>query len=192
MMRRFFHIILVIGVIGCSQSNEEILLDYLEHRNQHNINKSLSYLSDDIRFELIGVWIKTGLSDLRELEIWDKSMNTALDFEIAKTIGDTIICIGTERNDWFSALDMEFVEYESVTFIFEKGKIREIIAKPDPTFTQRIIGKMQDVQAWTKENNDDTLRKLLPGGRFTYSKESAEMWLDLLQRWNESKSEKDL
>jgi len=44
---------------------------------------------------------------------------------------------------------------------------------------------MSSIMEWAYQENDSTLLELLPDGEFIYSRESAEKWLKLLERWKQ-------
>ena len=172
---------------SCSKSNKSILDDYVQSHNNHNIEKSLSYFSDDVIFELAGVWVKMGKSKVRELEEWDSELNSQLNFIVHKENGDTLFCTGIEKNDWFTSVGINEVNYDSIIFIFEDKKIKRVFAKTSPEINIKVAEAMKSIVEFTKLTNNNILSQLIPKGEFVYSRESAQQWIKLLEAWKNEK-----
>ena len=178
-------IIILFYLISCSNNESvNILKSYQEAHNQHNVEKSLSFYDDSIKFELRGVWIKKGKKEVRKLEEWDSALNSNLIFNSIKVKQDSIFCKVTEKNDWFKAVGIKKLIHDTAIFILKEGLIRQIIAKPSPETSIRIHKIIQEISEWSTKVNDDTISELIKNGQFIYSKESANKWLGLFKKWN--------
>ena len=189
MIKTFLKITLILLLFifcSCSPNNESIVKNYIIDHNLHNVEKSLSYYSDDITFELVGTWIKSGKKEIKSLEEWDSAVNSNLKLNLFKTSGDTLLYTVKEKNDWFSAIGIEQINYDSVLFIIENGKINKIIAIPLPEINIKIGKAMNSIMNWAAQTKT-SLTDLIPNGKFIYSKESAKKWLSLLKRWQGDK-----
>ena len=97
-------------LISCSHQNRSIINGYISAHNSHDINRSLSYYSDDISFELVRTWVKHGKNEIRNLEEWDAALNSKLNFYVTKESGDTLFCKGTEQNEWFKGVGIDKID----------------------------------------------------------------------------------
>ena len=59
----YSHLLILIYVINasCTPSMEDQVKTYEDAHNRHDIDKVMSLYSDDITFEIIGAWKKTGI-----------------------------------------------------------------------------------------------------------------------------------
>jgi len=184
----FIYSFLLLFLSSCSKDNKTILQDYVSSHNSHNVEKSLSFYSEDITFELVGTWVKSGKEKIKELEEWDSATNSNLSFQIVREYGDTLFCTGEEKNDWFTAVGIETINYSSIKFVFENQLIKKIVAEPNPEVNEKIGKVMGSIMEYTALTNSNVISELLPDGEFIYSKDSAEKWLKLLKAWNDDKS----
>ncbi len=185
-----FHIkifLLFTITLACTERNEDILTEYLATHNSHNVQQSLSYYSDDISFELVGTWIKKGKEEIKNLEEWDAAVNSFLEVNIVRINKDTLFCSGNERNDWFIAVGIDEIVYEEIIFIIKDGLIYKVVAKPSSETGKKIGSAMNSIMEWASKTDNNPLSELLPNGEFTYSKETAEKWLIVLDKWNRYK-----
>jgi hypothetical protein len=183
-MNKHLIIILITSFLfSCYSNNESLLKQYVIAHNSHNINKSLEIYSEDISFELVGTWIKQGKDEIKKLEEWDAAVNSQLQFNALRESGDTLFCNGIEINDWFTAIGIEKITYDSIIFIFEEQLIKKIIAKPSSEINQKIGRAMGSIIDYTSKTNNNILSELIPNGEFVYSKENAEKWINLLEMW---------
>ena len=171
---------------SCSKDNRSILNQYISTHNSHNIEQSLSFYRNDISFELTGTWIKTGKSKIRELEEWDAALNSKLNFYVIEESGDTLLCNGTEENDWFKGVGIDKIEYDSIIFIFKEGLISKVIANPSEESNKRIAEAFGAVLEYTKSAGTNILQELIKDREFVYSAESAKKWLQLFDEMNQS------
>jgi len=185
MSKTFLKIIAVLSFFilpSCSTDNNYIVENYIKIHNSHDVQKSLSYYSDDITFELVGTWIKSGRKEIKSLEEWDSAVSSNLKLSLFKTSGDTLFYTAKEKNDWFTAIGIGKINYDSVLFILKNGKINKIIAIPSPEINVKIGKAMNSIMTWAAQTNI-SLSDLIPNGKFIYSKESAKKWLVLLKEW---------
>ncbi len=169
--------------LNCSPNLNSVVLEYLGSHNKHNIEKELSYLTEDIIFEAVNIWTKEGKEQIRNLAEYDAAINSELisyDFKISN---DTVICKVIEKNDWFRLVGIDSVEYEYSYFIIVDGLISKIVAKLTPHSTELISSKLQSIIKWASKNKPELLNELMPKGEFLYTKESAIKWLTLLKDW---------
>ena len=183
-------ILLAFFTISCEQNHMSIVKSYEELHNAHDIERTMLLYHDDIKFELIGTWVKSGKSEIRALEEWDKALNSSLKFEAIDSRGDSVFCKVIEKNDWFKAVGIEQIIHDPTIFIIHKGLIKNIIVNPTAEIGKEIGIKLGSIYSWSKITNDSTIHDLIIDGEFIYSVESAKKWLILLDNWNKHNTAK--
>ncbi len=153
---------------------------YESAANEHDVDTVMSLYHEDIRFQAVGAFEKTGKEELRNLAEYDSVVNTHLVFSDLAVSGDTVRCRVKERNDWFLLAGVEEVEYDEARLIFRDGSIAEIAAKPSDESARAIGEVLGAIVGWASENRSGDLAQLMPAGVFVYTAESAEKWLSLL------------
>jgi hypothetical protein len=171
-------------MFGCTvQDGEKIIRSYEKAHNSHDVEKVLSFYSDDIEFELKGVWVKSGINEVRAITEWDAALNSNLKFESIIREEDSVFCRVIENNDWFGAVNIVNLVHDPVVFIIQDGKIKKIIATPSEKTGMEIQAVIGSVYQWSDMVKDNTIHDLIQNGEFVYSREAAGKWLDLFKRW---------
>ena len=126
--------VILIAIPFCigAQSPTEILEAYESAHNNQDIEASLDLYVRDAQFDLVGVWMKKGIDEMRELAEWDAALNSSLDFHIEEVRGDTVVCSVLERNDWFKAVGIDPLYHPKALVVIQNGLIHHIIAYPSP------------------------------------------------------------
>ena len=172
-------------IIGCSPELDNLVKTYEQAHNNHDVEKVMSLCSNDIRFEIVGTWTKSGKEQVRELAEWDTATNSNMNISDIEVRADTAIFKLKEGNDWFRLAGIEFMYYEPCKMVFHDGLIKEIKAE----LTQKSLKDFQEVWPsifqWISEERNKELSELMPDGEFVYSAENAKQWLCLLREWRE-------
>lgn len=174
--------LLVMMSCGSKLDNRVKLLE--EAHNNHNIEKSITFYSDDVRFVLVGGWVAEGKDNLKERFEWDFAINGSLKFKDYKTNKDTVICKVEERNDFFTLLNIDAVYYEYSKFIFENELIKEVQAKLTPESFETIENSFSSFINWVSSERSQELDDLKSNGNFSFTKEKADKWLKLLRTYH--------
>lgn len=177
-------ILISLFTISCNQNSITLVKKYEKLHNSHDIEDVMLLYHDDIKFELVGTWIKSGKEEIRELEEWDRALNSNLKFETFEVRGDSVFCKVIEKNDWFKAVGIEQIIHDPTIFIVSKRRIKKIIANPSEEIGKEIGAKLGSVYSWSKITKDSTINELIKDGEFIYSNKSAKKWLKLLDKWN--------
>jgi hypothetical protein len=163
----------------------ERVIAYQEAHNQHNLDATLGMLADDISFEMVDVWTKVGLDNMRSLEEFDTGVNGSLIFNDFATNENMVEATAIENNDWFRITGIGEVKYSMVKFTFREQQICKIRAVLTPESFQAISEKLQSVTGWAAREQTQHLEKLMPQGEFIYNSESAKEWMVLLRKWRD-------
>lgn len=184
-MKKLFLLLLIPFVLfSCSNNNsQETVKSYISAHNEHNIEKALTFCDDQIEFELIGVWARKGIEDMRALESWDAALNSHLKLESVYSKGDSVFCRIIENNDWFRAVEIKDLINDPVVFIVANNKIIKIIGYPSNETGMQIEAAIGNLFQWAEQTNDSTIYSLIQNGQFVYSTQAAEKWLELFSRW---------
>lgn len=168
---------------ACTDDMTNHLRGYEQAHNGHDVERALSYLTDDITFEMVGSWIREGKDEMREYEGWDAAINSNLSFRDIRKHGDTIICSLVERNDWFRLVGIDAIEYEWVRITFRNGKISSIVAQLSEQSHKAALQEFQSFISWASSERIYELVELMHGAEFVFRKDNAPAWLKLLQEW---------
>ena len=188
-MRSIYIVLLCLLVLGCTKDNrEEILKSYMEAHNSHDIEQALSYVDENIVFDLKGVWVKEGKAAMKTLEKWDSTLNSNLRLEAVSINADTLFCKVVENNDWFRSIGINDLVHDPVAFIIEEDKIRNIIAYPSQETGKKIEAAVGSLYQWSAQVQDSTIHELIIDGQFIYSSEAARKWLELFEKRNSADS----
>ncbi|GJM17693.1 MAG: hypothetical protein DHS20C13_30200 [Thermodesulfobacteriota bacterium] len=189
MKKSLLFIVSFLTLFSCSNDkNQEVVKSYINAHNAHDIEKALAFYDENVVFELQGVWIKEGLSEMQSLEEWDASLNSNLRLESISSKEDSVFCRVVENNDWFGAVEIHDLVHDPAVFIIENRKIKKIIGYPSPETGKEIEAAIGSLYQWSQKVQDSTINELILNGQFIYSTEAAEKWLDLFDNWKNSDS----
>ena len=184
------YLFLIFGLVftfSCSENtNQEVIKAYIDAHNEHDVEKAMSYYSSNVVFDLKNTWTKEGAGEIRNLEVWDSTINSNLKLEALYSRGDSVFCKIIENNDWFASIGIENLTHDPTVFIVDDHKIKKIIATPSPETGVQIERAIGSIIQWSKQNQDSTIYTLIPNGQFVYSSEAALKWKELFKKWNSS------
>ncbi|RJQ10320.1 MAG: hypothetical protein C4551_02840 [Bacillota bacterium] len=162
--------------------------DYVDACNRHDVDAVLGFYTTDVRFELVGAWVRQGRDELRRLAEYDKGTNCVLSMVNPSVVAsDTVEVELVDRNDWFGLVGVDQVIFPSVTFRFRGDKISEVRVVMSEDGAAALSRASSRVMAWMREKYPGELAGLMPGGRRVYSAEAAAKWLRLLKEWREER-----
>ena len=172
-------------IISCSPKLMNRLKAYEEIHNSHDVEKVMSFYTEDFRFEMVGMWVAKGKEEMRKLEEWDAAVNSHLTFTDLKVNGDTVTCKLTEQNDLHRLAGIEGMHYKSSIFIFHDGLIKEIIAEQTEESVKTKEGVFKSFIEWASRERSQELAFLMHEGEYIFSAKNATGWLSLFRKWRE-------
>ena len=183
-MKSIVVILLCIVVLSCAekQDHEDIIKSYMDAHNAHDIEKALSFIDDNVVFDLKGVWLKEGKAAMKTLEKWDSTLNSSLRLESVTKKADTLFCKVVENNYWFDAVGVNDLVHDPVVFLVKDDKISKIIAYPSQETGQQIEAAVGSLFQWSAQVQDSTIYELIIDGQFIYSSEAANKWMELFEK----------
>lgn len=181
---------LMIMFLSCAPDLAARVNAYAQAYNSHDVEKIMSFYSDDIRFEAVGFFVKEGKEDVQNLTEYDAAVNIHMTISNIKVRGDTATFTLIESNDWFRLAGIEELIYEPNRVVFQDGLIKEIRAEITPESAKTVGKAWQTIMQWASRERSEALAELMPGGKFMYTAESAQKWLKLLKDWREATQQK--
>lgn len=172
-------------MLSCAPEPAELLKAYENTFNNYDVNRVMDFYAEDIRFEVVGEFVKAGREEVRELAKWDDVLNCQLTFTDLVVSGDTVRCKAIERNDWLQLAGVEEAYYGANTIIFRGVLITSITAELTQESARAIGEAFQAITEWASKERSQALAELMPEGEFVYSEETAKGWLALLREWQE-------
>jgi len=191
-MRRFINKLFVMLylpflflVTSCAPTLVDRVRALQEAYNSHNVEKELSFLTEDVRFEADDGyrWVMNGKQQWRKNLEWEATLNGHIMFTDLKVSVVTVTCKLRQQDDWFKAAGIDALYYEYVQFIFKNGLIKEVRAK----YAQDTAGALKEFDAsfgkWASEKRSQELAELAPEGEL--AKENVSKLLTLVREWRE-------
>lgn len=179
----FLALMLCVLFASCAPDLIERVKAYGSTYNAHDMEKLMAFYTDDIRFGIIGVWVKQGRKVVRELAEWDRATNLHMSISDISVSGNTVTFKLVEANDWWKLAGMGEVHYEPTVMIFRNGLISDIRAKMTQDGLEAFARIWPLIINWARQHRADELMELLPGGEFIYKADAARKWLVLLREW---------
>jgi hypothetical protein len=172
--------------LACAPDLSARVRKYVEVYNNHDVDKIMTFYTDDIRFENVGAWVKTGTHEVRKITEWDAATHIVMKVSNVTVHGDTVTFSLRETNDWLESAGIGEVLYEPSQFVFRDGKISVIQAKLSHESLNRWVPIWNAIVKWAKENRPDKLAEVMPEGAFVFGADYAKNWLGLLKEWRQA------
>ncbi|MCK4856845.1 MAG: nuclear transport factor 2 family protein [candidate division Zixibacteria bacterium] len=178
--------IILILILACKNCPDSRVAAYLEAHNSHDVDKTMRLFADDIRYEIVDMWVVEGREELAKLEGWDAALNSWYTFTDYQVNGDTVTFKIAECNDWFKLAGINEMRYEFGSMIFDNGLIKEIRVKLTPASIAAGQKAYSAVMEWASRERRDKVAQLMPDGELVYNAANARQWLSLLRDWKEA------
>jgi hypothetical protein len=159
---------------------------YEKIHNSHDVEMALSLYSDDVRFEVVGMFVKVGKDQVRDIEEWDAETNSHMTISNVEVQGNTASYRLAEGNDWFRLAGIELMYYEPCRIVFREELIAEIECEATDESKSAMGEVWQPIMEWASRERSDELAGLMPDGKFVYGAESARKWMSLLKEWRDT------
>jgi hypothetical protein len=170
---------------SCALKPEDRVKAFEEAANSGDVEKSLSFYADDVRFEIAGTpMVIEGKENLRKPIEENFILNGRLTFTDIKVNGNTATYKVKEQNDWLKAAGIDALYYEYDQITFEDGLIKKETAKPTQESAKIMAEFQQSFEKWASEKQAQEWAKLKSEG---ITKENVGKWLTLVRQWRESK-----
>lgn len=176
--------------LSCTKhpSPEEIVGEYVDAVNEHDITKQMETLSDSVVFDIprMSMHFEGKNAQLGVAE-YDSVLHNELTVTNVKTIADTVFCSITETNDWLAAVDIPSAYYPNAYFVVTDDKISYIHADPADSTVDNVSEVLSSFLTWAYENHPEEMSTLMPHNRFVYNGINAALVLSLLREWDSAR-----
>ena len=159
---------------------------FITAHNDHDLEKALSFLSDDFQLHFTEYDIKVDKKEIANVLGWDKGVNGQVSYKNLVVEGDSITGWFTEKNDFFKLLGIDDCKAK-ITYTFDKSRL--IVKQTytplanQPSFHE----KMQPAVEWARENRPDELNEIYHQNQMQFNQEMGERWVELLKEWQKAK-----
>jgi len=141
---------------------------YFKSHNDHETEKTLSFLSDDFVLHFTEYDFKIDKGGLVDVLGWDKGVNGEVSYEKLTTKGDSITGLFTERNDFLKLLGIEGLK-ATITYRFDiSGMIVKQTYTPLPDQSS-FQDKMQAGVEWARTNKPQELNEIYPQNQIQFN-----------------------
>jgi hypothetical protein len=176
--------LLLLTVAGCTPSLEEKIASYQQAHNDHDIDKVMSMYTEDITFEVVGMFVKTGKDQVRGIAEWDLATNSKMIISDIQITGNSVTFNLKEGNDWFRLVGIEYMYYTPCSMVFDNGLIKSFKAEASAQSMEAFGQVWPPVYQWLTEEKKEEMSKLTTQeGAFIYNKENARAWISILNEW---------
>jgi ketosteroid isomerase-like protein len=177
-------LILITSFSSCSKPDlAGIVREHIAAVNNDDIEKNLTFFTDDAVFERDAATKLSGRAQVRNLMEWDVANNARLSVKDLKVSGDTVIAELTEKNEGWRLLGIDIPF--TATYEFEGRQIRRIKLEFSPEGWKMFEDKFEPFADWAKQAHPEEYRKMSEAG---YSAEGARLFLSLAKEWRDQLS----
>jgi ketosteroid isomerase-like protein len=177
-------LVLTISFSSCSQpSLSDIVREHIKAVNTDEVEKNLTFFTDDAVFE-IGAGTKlSGKDQLRNLMESDAANKARLTILDMKVEGRTVISRLTEKNEFYRLLGVEEPPFRC---IYEfRGRFLKKVRLEFPESGSLFDEKYKLFAEWAGREHPHEFKKMETGG---YTAESTRLSLSLLKEWRDKTS----
>lgn len=123
---KLYFVILLVLLSTSNQNNEQIVQQLLIARNQHDFNSMRVNLHPDFKEYFLNGQVEIeNLNQLRDLTLWGKHLNAAVQLKSILTNGDTVKTIEAYMNDLDRILERPMRTFK-VSYIFKDTLIHKV------------------------------------------------------------------
>ncbi len=183
-------IFIVLIFAACSRwpSRTQTVAAYERAINAHQIDPVLALFTDDATISFAGMGPTLSARSLLAAKAqYDSALGTVTTITIIRLRKDTVFARAAETNKWLTQAGLPPNVYSNVAFTIVGGKIKNLRAELSDSSATKINSVMEQLIPWAEKNEPGKLEKLMPGGGFSYSVESARISLELLKDWQREK-----
>jgi len=129
--------------------------------NSHNVEKTMSFYADDVRFEVVETpMVIEGKKKLRKAIEEQFILNVHFTFTDIKADGNTVTYKVKEQSDWLKAAGVDALYYEYDQTTFENGLIKKEIARPTQKSEEIMAEFRKSFEKWASEKQGQEWARL--------------------------------
>lgn len=169
-----------------AQDLRDVVKAYVEASNAHDIDKVMTFLADNIRYEEEGISERVGKAELRNKVMWDKAVNTQIEVTKLTVKGSTVTGKAVEFSDYYTAAGIDQFTYDQIVFEFAGQQIKAIKVVPSVESNDQAGNVLLAFVNWGMSNRATDMNKLKESGGFAFTSNTAPHWITLLKAWKAS------
>jgi uncharacterized protein (TIGR02246 family) len=172
-------LLLTVPISSCSKPNlADIVREHVAAVNNDDIEKNLTFFTDDSVFEPDAATKLSGKAQVRNLMEWDVVNNARLSIKDLKVKGTTVIAELTEKNEGWRLLGIDIPF--TATYEFRGSYIRRVKLEFSPDSWKTFEDKFEPFAEWAKQAHPEEYQRMSEAG---YSAEGAGLFLSLAKEW---------
>jgi ketosteroid isomerase-like protein len=174
-------LLLAVSSSSCSKPNlAAIVREHIAAVNNDDIEKNLTFFTEDSVFEPDAATKLSGRAQVRNLMEWDVANHARLSLKDLKVEGDTVIAELTENNEGWRLLGIE--SPFTATYEFRGRQIRRVKLEFSPESRKIFEDAFKPFAAWAERAYPEEYQRMNGAG---YSAEGARLFLSLAKEWKE-------
>lgn len=178
-------LILIMSFSCCYKPNlGDIIREHIKAVNNDDVEKNLTFFTDDIVFEIVDEMKLSGKDQLKELMESDVVNKARLTIHGMKEEGDTVIVDLTEENEGYRLLGIEELPIMT-TYKFRGRLIEKVKLESTPEDAKLYDEKYKPFAKWASQEHPQEFNKMDTGA---YTAENARLFLFLLKEWKDKTS----
>lgn len=176
-------LLFTVSISSCSKPDlANIVREHIAAVNTDDIEKNLTFFTDDAVFEPEPSVKLSGKAQLRNLMEGDVVNNARLSIEGLKVKGNTVLAELTEKNEGYRLLGIDILPF-TATYEFEGHQIRGVKLEFSPDNSKIFEDKFGPIAEWAKQAHPEEYQKM--SGAAGYSAEGTILYLSLMKEWRE-------
>jgi ketosteroid isomerase-like protein len=177
-------LLLMVSISSCSKPDlADIVREHVAAVNTDDIERNLTFFTDDSVFEPDPATKLSGKAQVRNLMEWDVANNARLSIKDLKIKGNTVIAELTERNEGWKLLGIDIPF--TATYEFRGRYIRRVKLEFSPDSWKIFEDKFEPFAAWAKQAHPEEYQRMI---EVDYSAEGAKLFLSLAKEWGDQTS----
>jgi ketosteroid isomerase-like protein len=174
-------LILIASFSSCSKPNlGNIVREHVAAVNNDDIEKNLTFFTDDSVFQPDPATKLSGKAQVRNLMEWDVANHARLSLKDLKVAGNTVITEITENNEGWRLLGIDCPF--SATYEFRGRQIRRVKLEFSPESWKTFEDAFGPFAEWAKLAHPEEFQRMNEAG---YSADGARLFLFLAKEWRD-------
>lgn len=173
-------LLLTVSFYSCSKPDlADIIREHIEAVNNDDVEKNLTFFTDDIVFVTEQDRKLTGKDQLRNLMEWDVEKKARLTIKDIKVEGNSVTAMLTEKNEADRLVGIE--EYPFKAIYNFRGRLIEKVELESSPEAKVLDQKYKPFEEWVSQEHPQEFSKLWSG----LTAEQARLLLSLLKEWRD-------
>lgn len=166
------------------KTEKEIVEAYIEANNQHDIDAEMSLYAEDVAYEVVDYFTKTGKSALRQLGQYGIAINNSFYFhEYTLEEPGQVSFKVTQQNEVLRTFGVDEVRYASYKMTIRDGLITSVRTELSQESLKLVKETDEAFVTWAAKEKPEAFAAMLSDGAFIHSKENGLAMMALLREW---------